>query len=388
MKIYTQSKRYKEIISYPTGLSNLGLILRKAQEIKERKLIDCTLGETIFSLPLSIKKRGIKVIQEDDNQYVKPFFGLKILRGGLEKAFKKEGLIISSENIVVTAGSELGMDLFFRSILNCKDEVLLVDPFFPPFVINILAYGGKPVLVDTYKTKFIPDPQLIRKKITKKTKIIVINSPNNPTGAVYPTKVLKEIVKIARRHGLIILSDEVYADFIYEGKFISLLKLYPEGSVILRSFSKTYSMMGYKVGWLTGTPTLINRIKEIYIPMYSGPRISELMAEEAIKHQLPSKIITGFKKKRDYIYNNTKMVCPDLIKPNGAFYFYLKAPKGNALAFSESLLKNKVLVSPAFSRKNSHFRISYAGLEGKILKQFMSILKETYLVYTKEDRNE
>ena len=116
-------------------------------------------------------------------------------------------------------------------------------------------------------------------------------------------------------------------------------------------------------------------IKSILIPMYSGSRISEIMAAEAVKHQLPKRIINDFRKKRDFIFNNLKGYFNHLIKPKGAFYFYLQAPNNDAFRFSLKLLKKGVLVSPAFSTKKTHFRIAYAGLEKRSLDKLVTLLK-------------
>lgn len=382
MITYPLSKRLQALQKYPCGLNDLNIVFQEQKKRPNQEYIDCSLGEVLVPLLDPIKRRGIEAINGNHNRYVKPFWGLEKLRISLAKKFLKENLNIHPENILVTAGSELGMDLVFRSLLNPSDEVVIFDPFFPPFVINVLAYGAKPIFIDTFCSQFIPSPTLIKKNITKKTKAIVINSPNNPTGAVYPTDVLKKIIEIARKNKLIILSDEVYKDYIFERKFISIFKLYPERSIILRSCSKKYGMMGYKVGWLTGTPNLINQIKKFFIPMYSSPMISQLMAIEAIKYPLGNKVLKDFMHYRDKIFINLKRFLPQLTRPQGAFYFYLPAP-GKALKFCLKLLEEGVLVSPTFSRNKTYFRMSYAGLNRKTLDKLISILKQTYMGYTK-----
>ncbi len=384
MKGQFLSSRVKQSTDISCGLANLTFLLKKAQKEREKgvRFIDCALGEPSFVLPRVVKGTGKEAIENDENSYTQPFFGLLSLRKSLSLAFEKEGIEASPDQIIVTAGAGMAIDLISRTILNSSDEVIILDPFYPPFVIHTLAYGGRVVYVDTYKTGFIPDPSLIKKKITRKTKTIVIISPNNPTGSVYPLKVLKAIVKIARRFNLMIISDEVYADFVYEGKFNSLIKLCPERVIILRSFSKKYGMMGYKVGYMTGPKELIEGIKSIMEPMHTGPRISEMMAVEAIKHSLPSKrTINDFKKRRNYFYENLKNYYSDLVRPKGALYFYIKAPNNDALQFSLNLLKRGVLVAPAFSRKNSHFRVSFVGLEKRLLNKLVKILKEASLAF-------
>lgn len=381
MKKHILASRLKKITSRECGLVNLTLILKKAQKEKKKgvKFIDCALGEPSFVLPKTVKRVGQEAIENDENSYVQPFFGLFSLRKSLSLAFKREGIEVLPDQIIVTAGTGVAIDLLFRAIINPGEEVIIFDPFYPPFVIHTLAYGGRVVFVDTYKTSFIPDPVLIEKKIAKKTKAIVINSPNNPTGTVYPLKLLKAIVKIARKFNLMVISDEVYADFVYEGKFTSLIKLCPERAIILRSFSKKYGMMGYKVGYMTGPKDLIEKIKLIMEPMHTGPRVSEMMAAKIIKYPLSKRIFNRLKKRRNFLYENLKNYYPNLIKPRGTLYFYIQAPHKDALRFSLKLLKRGVLVSPAFSRKNSHFRVSFAGLEEKGLKKFVTILQEVSL---------
>jgi aspartate aminotransferase/aminotransferase len=228
--------------------------------------------------------------------------------------------------------------------------------------------GGRCVFVDCY-----PDFQLPVKKIadsiTDKTKLIVINSPCNPSGAVYSEDRIKALAKVAAEHDLIVLSDEIYEKYCYDVSFASIASYYDK-TLVLRGLGKSYAMTGWRLGYAAVHECLAPLLEEMTkIQQYTfvcTPTPFQKAAVAALDYDV-SNYIDVYRRKRDLIYEGLKEKF-ELVKPGGAFYAFVKAPDDSATRFVEKAIKNKVLVIPGsvFSEKDSHFRISYATADDKI----------------------
>ncbi len=373
---YKTSVFYDNMVNSVGGMNQMGKVIRSTEKNKESGvIIDCGLGESSqFSLQESI----LKILSNANaiNSYVTPTQGLKCLRDGIASAlteeFKKP---ISINNLMITPGSELALDLVYKSLLNPGDEIIIFDPFFIPFVSFAKSYLARPIIVDTYKSFFLPDLKLLNKIINRKTKMIVINSPNNPTGRIYPMELVGDLVNLARKSKIFILSDEAYKHFDYDNVFFSPYNIYPEGTIVLRTFSKEYSMMGFKVGYLLANKDFVNKVGKIQYPGWGAPMISSLLAAEVLKKGTDSERLTEYKKIRNYLYSHLKRFGVLDYKPEGAFYFYVRSPNNNAIEFATKLAKKGLLVVPAFSKRNSHIRLSYGKLNLSQAKKVIKIIE-------------
>ena len=375
------SDTYKRMTSSPGGMKFIHEVIARSIKLKNegKEIVDCGLGESSHGLLAKVIEAGMEALKKDEFYYVRPTQGLVELRAEISRQISKEfQLSVDSENVIVTPGAELGIDLVFKSILNPGDEVVIFDPFFIPFATIAITYGARPVFVDTFENGFLPSLKLMKKKITKKTKIIILNSPNNPTGRVFNKKLVEEITFFAKERKIYLLSDETYCFFDFEKIFFSPFNIYPEGTIVVRSFSKQYSMMGYKVGYIVSSTKIANYIKALQIPGWAAPRISSLMALAALKSSNPQSVIENYESKRDNLYKGLNEFGLVDYLPEGAFYFYLKCPSGNSLNFALELADKGLLVIPAFSTKNTHVRLSYGAIEKeqipKILDAIESVL--------------
>lgn len=372
------SEAYNNVVNSPGGMDAFKQVMREYTALKAqgKKIIDCGLGESSHGLFPEIAEAGKHAIDTNQNGYVRPTDGLPELKAIISTQYSKEiGMNVQENQIIVTPGAELGLDLIFKTFLDKGDEVVIFDPFFIPFVALVQSYKATPVIIDTYETNFLPDLEELKSKITAKTKMIVINSPNNPTGMIIPHKMLDEIAEIARKKNILLLLDETYQFFDYEEKFYSPYKSYPEGSIVVRSFSKKYCMMGYKLGYIISAENHASAIRNMQFPGWGAARISNLMGIAALKSEIPEKVFISYKQKRDYIYNELKSsgicdYCPD-----GAFYFYIDS-KGDCVDFSLKAAKRGLLVVPGFSQRSSHFRLSYGALRQEDLGESVKILKD------------
>jgi len=245
-------------------------------------------------------------------------------------------------------------------LLNKGDEVLIPDPYFVMYkhLINLLE--GKTVFYNLYPDFKIKEEE-VENKITKKTKIIIINSPANPTGYVFSKKEIQTIYNIAKRNNLFIISDEIYSDYVYDEKFTSILE-FTNNALLLGGFSKNFSITGWRVGFALGPSEIIKKM--ITLQQYTfvcSPAPFQYAVAENLNFNLKP-IIKEYKLKRDTIYNALKNKF-EIIKPKGAFYIFPKVPNKNATEFVEKAIKNNVLIIPGnvFSEQNTHFRISFAA---------------------------
>ena len=343
----------------------MSALLDKANSLQAggKEIIDCVLGEVSHGLDKKVVKLGKKLL-ETEYSYIKPIRGYTPLRDNIARLVNREcGVDFTPDNVIVTPGAGLAIDMFYRTFLNPGDEVVIFDPFYIPFVVYARIYQANPVLVDTYDTKFQPCVEILRKKITRRTKVIVINSPNNPTGRIIPKEIINEIASEARNRGLIILSDETYSFLDYEGNFVSPLFFYPEGTVVVRSFSKEFSMMGYKVGYIAADSKIICFLRRLQFPCWGAPRLSSIMANAALEFTSKNrKKMRVYRKMRDVLYRRLTEL--DIIEymPEGAIYFYVKSPYSTALDYARRLAHEGLLVSPGFSKRNTHIRLAYGNL--------------------------
>ncbi len=328
--------------------------------------IDLSIGQPDFDVPALVKKEAIKNIKSGFNHYTMTAGILKLRKKIAEKLAKRNSIKVSSDEVIVTSGTSGGIYLSYLTLLNPGDEVIIFEPYFASFKELAVLVGAKPKFVSTFPD-FQPKIDLLKKSISSKTKIIVLNSPNNPTGAVYPEKTIREIVKIAQENGIYILSDEVYEDFIYEGKHFSPASIYNK-VITLNGFSKSASMTGWRIGYATGPQEIIAQMAKLQQFTYvCAPSFAQKAAIKAIDLD-NSNNIKAYKIKRNIIYNGLKDQY-NIVKPQGAFYAFVKTPISED-KFFKKLIKNKVIVVPgsAFSKSKEYLRISFANSNENLKK--------------------
>lgn len=334
--------------------------IRKAFELakKLKDPIDLSIGQPDFNIPENIKKVAIEAIKNNKNKYTLTQ-GVEELRAEIAKKLKKEKQINSKkENIVVTGAVSGGLSVVLPTLIDSGDEVIIFDPSFVGYKQLVLLYGGKPKMVEK-NPDFSINFDNLEKVITKKTKAIIFSTPENPTGYVYKEKELIKLVRIAQKNNLTLISDEIYQDFVYDRRHFSVGQIDP-GAVVLKGFSKSQAMMGWRVGYLSGPAEIIeNVIKVQQFTFVCAPTPFQYAGLEALKVR-NKEIIKEYKKKRDFVYNALKDNY-EMIKPGGAFYFFIKYPFAGEKFFQKCLENNLIIVpGNSFSQKNTHFRICYA----------------------------
>lgn len=330
--------------------------------------VDLSIGVPEELTAKHVKRAGIKAIKDDKTTYT-PANGLPELRLALAKKLTNENQVpATEETVTIVPGLTTGQLLVYMAILDPGDEVIVFDPYYPPYPHLARAVGANVVFVSTLPT-FQPDLQALEANITDKTKVIVVNSPNNPTGAVYSESTLRHIAKIAEKHNILVISDEIYEHFVYEKRHFSIGSIYPN-TITMNGFSKEYAMTGWRLGYISGPKDIIDAINEIQqYTVMSSSSIAQHAALAALKNR--PKIQAKYRKKRDYLVNELTSMGFDVWGAEGAFYAFIKAPNDlTDLEYIELAAKHNLIVVPgrAFSNLHGFVRISYGADMGQLEK--------------------
>jgi len=354
--------------------SGIRKVFALAESLKEP--VNLSIGQPDFDVPEKLKDEAIKAIKAGRNKYSQTA-GDGLLKEKIAEQVKNE-FGWAAPAVLVTSGVSGGLLLAFLALVNPGDEVIIPDPYFVIYkhVINML--GGKCVFVDSYPDFRLPVDGIGR-AVTSKTKMIIVNSPCNPTGAVYSQERLKALAELAAKRDILVISDEIYEKFCYDGLCSSIAN-HDDKTLLLRGFSKAYAMTGWRLGYVAAHESLGDVVEEMTkIQQYTfvcAPTPFQKAAIAALDYDV-SDMVEAYRKKRDLIYEGLKDKF-EIVKPGGAFYAFVKAPAGGtATQFVQKAIANNVLVIPGsvFSEKDTHFRISYATSNDK-LQQGIEILRQ------------
>jgi aspartate aminotransferase/aminotransferase len=344
---------------------------------KMKDPINLSIGLPDFDVPDVAKQAAIESIKAGQNRYTQTQ-GIAPLRERLQADLSREiGRDVGE--VLITSGVSGGLLLAILATIDPGDEAIFLDPYFVMYKHLLTMAGGKSVIVDSYPDfRFHADR--VEKAITPKTKLLILNSPSNPTGVVMSEAEIRAAVEVARKHNLLILSDEIYEPFLYDIDRKSNNQLYSpaalyENVVILRGFSKSHAMTGWRLGYAAGPDEVIaNMTKLQQYTFVCAPSPLQYAALKALDVPM-DKPVADYRKKRDIVFNELSKKF-ELVRPEGAFYIFPKAPSGmTATDFVTKAIDQNVLIIPGnvFSERDTHFRISYATTDEK-LKQGCEIL--------------
>ena len=367
---------------YAKRLESLGtetafkvLAKAKALEKQGKEVIHLEIGEPDFDTPMNIKEAAVKALYSGYTHYV-PAAGIPELREAIaEYISKTRGIEVDPEEVVVTPGAK---PIIFFTILACvnpDEEVLYPNPGFPIYESVINFVGAKPVPIPLKEENdFRLDHEYVKSRITKKTKMIILNSPENPTGGVLTREDLKVIADcIVNRDDVLVLSDEIYSRIIYEGKHESIASLpgMKEKTIILDGFSKAYAMTGWRLGYGVMPKGLAQKITELIINSHSCTcAFIQMAGVEALKGPQDSvnKMVAEFRKRREVMVSGLNSIdgitCK---KPKGAFYVFpnIKGTGMNSEELSDYLLNEAgvaVLPGTSFGKYGEgYLRLSFAN---------------------------
>jgi aspartate aminotransferase len=370
------NRRIKEIV----GSTTLA-ITAKAKELAAQghDVVNFGAGEPDFDTPDFIKEAGIKAIKTGVTKYT-PSIGTQDLREAIAAKFQRDnGLTYKANQIVVSCGAKHSLFNIIQVLVDDGDEVIFQSPYWVSYPEMVKAAGGKSVVITTNKsTEYKITPELLKKNITSKTKILILNSPSNPTGVMYSKEELTQLAKICVEHKIYVISDEIYEKLVYDTdiKFCSIASLGKEIfdlTITVNGVSKAYAMTGWRIGYAAGPLEIMEYIKKYQDHSTSNPTsISQAAAVAALaaSNDTIDSMCEVFKGRRDLILKCLDQI-PQIsyIRPQGAFYVFCDVSKiGDGAAIAKQMLEDiKVAVIPGDGFGTPEYiRLSFATSEAKI----------------------
>lgn len=333
--------------------------------------VNLSIGQPHFPVPDVVKNAAADAIFADKNGYT-PTQGVQELRDRIQRDLKMS-LPGQERDVIITSGTSGGLLLALLAVVNPGDEVIVADPYFVAYPHLVTLAGGTTVYVDTYPD-FQIDPEKIRAAITTRTKVILLCSPANPTGAIIPPAIQKRIVEIAMEKGVLVISDEIYKAFHYDSPPRSLSE-YDANVVVIEGFGKTYGITGWRLGYAHGPKAIIDEMMKLQQFSYvCAPSFAQHAGIAALDFDV-SGIVADYRNKRDRLVNGLRDRF-DFQIPGGAFYLFMKV-KGRGSEFVAEAIRRNLLIIPgnAFSKNDTHVRISYAASD-ETLDRGIRILNE------------
>lgn len=351
--------------------------------------IDLSIGQPDFDVPEVVKEAAVRAIREGFNAYTDPQ-GIVELQECLRRQIAREfpdwhhdASGSGGFDAIVTSGVTGGLILAFVACVDPGDEVLLPDPYFMSYGFLSRMFGATPVCFDTYPD-FEVTAERIEPYVTDRTRLLVLNSPSNPTGAVMSEHRCREIAELCDRHGILVVSDEIYEEFCFEpveraGRLRApSIASYTRGAVVLRGFSKSYGMTGWRLGYAAGPRAVVEKMAEAALLYFvCAPTPAQVAGVTALE-LAPRAHVERYRRNRDRLLD---VLSPfyDVRAPAGAFYAFVPVPEHLGMTGTEfvtkAVLGHRTLLVPggAFSARDSHFRISFA-CDAETLERGLEVL--------------
>lgn len=360
------SQKVKEI--KPSGIRKFFDLASQMEGV-----ISLGVGEPDFATPWKIREAAIYSIEKGKTFYTANQ-GLLELREEICKYQKRRFNLDYDpiKNTIVTVGGSEGIDIALRALINPGDEVILLDPSYVAYMPGVQLAGATPVTITlTQENQFKLTPELLEAAVTDKTKLILLNFPNNPTGGFMTKEDYEKIVPIIKKHDLLVITDEIYAELSYDEKFCSIASFdeIKDHVILISGYSKAYAMTGWRLGYVLANETFIKAMNKIHqFVIMSAPTAAQYGAIEAMRHcddEIES-MQQSYMLRRNYIVKGFNNLGLETFMPQGAFYIFpcIKSTGMTSEEFCEALLSDqKVACVPgtAFGDAGEGFiRVSYA----------------------------
>lgn len=376
-----------------TMVSNSSVIRAMFEEGKrlseiygEENVFDYSIGNPNIEAPSEIKDIIIKILNEENPNKLHGYMnnsGYEDVREGIAENINinvKYNTKLNYENIVMTCGAAGGLNIILKSILNPGDEVIIFAPFFGEYINYVNNFDGKIKIISADTKSFQPNLKELEKEITSKTKAIIINSPNNPSGVIYNENTIIKMSKILKMKEeelgsqIYLISDEPYREIIYDNAKVPCILNYYDNSFIGYSYSKSLSLPGERIGYVV-VNSKIKDFKEMVASLnisnrilgfVNAPSLFQRVIKESLNLEVDSNI---YKKNRDLLYNHLIQIGFECMKPEGTFYLFPKSPIDNDVKFCEDAKKFNILAVPGSTFGcPGYFRLSYCISYEKIEK--------------------
>ena len=370
---------------------------RLRQEFGADKIFDFTLGNPDVEPPEAFNRELLRLAENPlpgMHRYMNNAGYAETRSAIAAKLSKDSGLSVGAEHVVMTCGAGGALNVVLKTILNPGEEVIILAPFFVEYKFYIDNHGGVPVEVWTDHDTFQLDIDAIEKGITSKTRAIIICSPNNPTGVIYPAESLKRLGDLLKKmyeragHLIYVISDEPYARIAFDGNHVPNIFPLIESSVIVTSHSKDLALPGERIGCLAANPRMTTTAQFIEGAIFSN-RVLGFVNAPALMQRLVAKLqyesvdVEEYQEKRDLLVNELTQMGFSMVKPDGAFYLFPKSPLPDDVEFVKLAQKHLILLVPgAGFGAPGFFRIAYCVDKGMIersLPSWRNLAKEAGL---------
>lgn len=325
---------------------------------------DFSLGNPNVPAPEKVRKEAVRMLTEDDPVILHGYMnnsGYEDVREKISNFLNKtHGTNFRAENILMTVGAAGGLNVILKTLLNPGDEVIVFAPYFGEYRSYAANYGGVLVEVPPNTTDFQPDLESFEKLISPKTKAVIVNTPNNPTGVIYSEKTIRAMADIMRRKqqeygtDICLISDEPYRELAYDGAEVPYLTKYYENTVVGYSFSKSLSLPGERIGYLVipdemkdsadviAAANVANRI----LGFVNAPSLFQKVAAECLEERTD---LEYYNRNRETLYHGLTEAGYECVRPEGAFYLFVKSPVEDEKVFCETAKKHRILIVPGSS---------------------------------------
>ena len=359
-----------------------GIWLKK--QFGEENVFDLSLGNPVIEPPDQVQAALVKAAKDISpglHRYM-PNAGLQDVREAIAKTLSNECQVsLSANDLVMVCGAAGGLNITLKTLLDSGDEVLIFAPYFVEYLFYADNHGGKAVAVKTHDD-FTLDMDALKDALSEKTKAVIVNSPNNPTGVVYSREELKQLAEVLKAHSektgkaVYLISDDPYKKITFdEVEAVNILELY-ENSIYITSHSKDIALPGERIGFVAVHPKCEDAGNLMAGLIFSN-RVLGFVNAPALIQRVVKNVqgvtvdVEQYKKKRDFLYGELTSIGYDVVKPQGAFYFFPKSPIDDEVEFVKRLAEKKVLVVPGRGFGcPGYFRISYclpdSVIEGSI----------------------
>ncbi len=367
-----------------------------AREVGAENVYDFSLGNPSVPAPESVCASMKHILDNENSLYVHGYMsnaGYEEVREAVAHSLNERfGTDFEWEGILMTVGAAGGLNVVLRTLLDPGDEVICFAPFFGEYTNYVRNYHGNLIVIPPNPPSFQPNLELLDEAITERTKALIINTPNNPTGVVYSEETLKRLQEILEKaeerigHSIYVISDEPYRELVYDGVTVPFMTKYIRNCIIGYSFSKSLSLPGERIGYLA-VPKAIDdydglltglAIANRVLGFVNAPSLQQLMIKECLNEQTD---VAVYDKNRKFLYQSLTDMGFECVRPEGAFYLFMKSPVADEKAFVAEAKKHHLLLVPAASFGcPGYVRIAYC-VSYDMIKRSMPAFKalaETY----------